>query len=547
MFSKIVDLFHKDTKNVHHAALLLGAFSLLSQLIGLLRDRMLAGMLGPSASLDVYYAAFKLPDFLYASFASLFSMTVLIPFITRILAKDATEKGEKLTTFLDSILSIYLIGMSILCIVCFIAMPYLAHFLVPGFGTADKVLFVEVSRVLLLSPFFLGLSNLLGTFSQIEKKFFAFALSPVLYNIGILAGIIFFLPHFGIIGIVYGVVIGAILHFLTHYVPLKRMGIRTGVTRHIDMPLVKEVVGLSIPRTIGLSLNSVSFLIISAFASVLSVGTLSLFQLSYNIQTTPLMIIGISYAVASFPALSELYTAKNISGFSGLIHRTIAMIVFISIPLCALSILFREYAVRILLGSGHFGPQYITIAAWCLAIFSISFAAQSMILVLVRGFYAMGETKIPLKINFFALFLTPIFIGVFLYVLPIAKGQEVLALVGAYSLVQIINAILLWVALHKKIQSEQQDGVVADSNILQTVWQSVLGCVVVFGMAGVVLIRLHSYLATLHLLPLLIYCAVLSVCFSILYIAFLVSIKNETAIQTIGILQNKLKIKGFMV
>lgn len=454
MFAKIVSIFNKDTKNVHRAALLLGAFSLFSQFLGLLRDRLLAGNLGPSASLDVYYAAFKLPDFLYASFASLFSMTVLIPFITKILSNDEDEeKSARLNRFLSSVLSVYLYGMAALCAVCFILMPYLAHFLVPGFNTSDTILFVQISRVLLLSPFFLGLSNLLGTFAQIEKKFFAFALSPVLYNIGILLGIVFLLPHFGILGIVMGVVVGAILHFFTHYAPLKSIGIETKIVRgvHINKPLVREVVLLSIPRTIGLSLNSVSFIIISAWASLLSVGTVSLFQFSYNIQTTPLMIIGISYAVASFPTLSAMFTEKRFDEFKQLINKTVRTILLLSLPLCLGAIVLGKFAIKILLGGGRFSAEYIHITYISLIIFSVSFAAQSLILVLVRGFYAMGETKTPLKINIFALFLMPLAIYAFLHFGHFQGQNQVFALVAAYSLVQIINALLLYRAFKKKM------------------------------------------------------------------------------------------------
>lgn len=528
---------------MHQAALLLGAFSLLSQLIGLLRDRLLAGNLGPSTSLDVYYAAFKLPDFLYASFASLFSMTVLIPFITSIISKEGIDKAERINKFLNTVLSVYLLGMSVLCLVCFILLPYGAHLLVPGFSPADKALFVQVSRVLLLSPFFLGLSNLFGTFAQIEKKFFAFALSPVFYNIGILLGIIFLLPHFGIVGIVYGVVAGAILHFITHYIPLKSFGIKPRPA-YIDRALVKEVVVLSIPRTIGLSLNSFSFLIISAVASLLSVGTLSIFQLSYNIQTTPLMIIGISYAVASFPALSELYAQKKMEDFAGLIHKTARMIILLSVPLFFLVILFRTQAVRILLGSGHFTAEYISITALCLAIFSISFAAQSLILVLVRGFYAMGETKTPLKINFLALFLVPIAIGIFLYTLPIAPGHEVLALAAGYSVVQIINAVLLWRALRKKMHAIS--GARYTSRIKKTLIESIMAGVVMFAVLATVLGYVGAYLAHLATIKLLLMCALMVIPGVILYLLCLIYLKNQEAQIFLekwgGILKQKLKI-----
>jgi putative peptidoglycan lipid II flippase len=231
------------------------------------------------------------------------------------------------------------------------------------------------------------------------------------------------------------------------------MGIEPQIVQpsKIDKNLVKDVVLLSIPRTIGLSLNSVSFLIISAWASLLSVGTMSLFQLSYNIQTTPLMIIGISYAVASFPTLSAMFTEKRFDEFNQLMRKTIRTILLLSVPLCIGAILLGKLAVRILLGGGLFSAEYIYITYISLIIFSFSFAAQSLILVLVRGFYAMGETKIPLKINLCARFFMPLAIYAFLHLRNFQGQNQVFALVAAYSVVQIINAMLLYRAFRKKM------------------------------------------------------------------------------------------------
>lgn len=465
MVSKILKFFNRDTKNLHQAAVLLGVFSLTSQLIGLLRDRLLAGIVGPSGALDVYYASFRIPDFIYNSFASLFSMTVLIPLLTVYLKKDKDNK-EELTRFADNIFSVYIYGMLVVCGIFFVLMPFLSHLISPGFNTEQTDLLVMTSRLMLVSPFLMGLSSLLGSFSQVQKKFFAFAIAPVFYNAGILFGIIVLRPIWGIKGMVIGVILGAVLHVASQFPTLIELKFFPKIIKKIDFVLIKKVVLLSLPRTIGLSLTSFSVLIITSIASMFATGSVSIFQLSYNIQTTPMMIIGISYSVAAFPTLSKLFLEEKKEEFKNLIYRTTRTILFLSLPIGFIFIVLRAYIIRILLGAGNFSWNDTRLSAACLALFSISIAAQSIILLLVRAFYAMENTKIPLKINTIAVFLTPLFVFIFITIFKIpfardfiisllrldgVKGIEVIFLALSFSLAQIWNAALLWIIFHKKM------------------------------------------------------------------------------------------------
>src|SRR3989304_8845859 len=211
MVKKIFSIFNREF-NINQAALLLGFFARISQSLGLLRDRSLAHFLGPSSTLDIYYAAFRVPDFIFISIASLASFTVLIPFFIDKLKDQAGH--EEARRFLSNIFSAFSLIIILASLITFFLMPFLARLVAPGFSPAMHDELVSLSRIMLLSPIFLGLSNLLGTVTQVFNKFFIYALSPVFYNLGILIGVLIFYPIWGIKGLAFGVVTGSLMHFL---------------------------------------------------------------------------------------------------------------------------------------------------------------------------------------------------------------------------------------------------------------------------------------------------------------------------------------------
>ena len=453
---------------MNQAALVLAVFSVLSQLIGLFRDRFLASVVGPSATLDVYYASFRIPDFIFNAFASLFSVTVLIPFITAHIKKNDEKQMER---FSSSLLSAYFLGMVGLSFVVGIFMPALVHLVSPGFSGVQHQDLVLYTRIMLLSPFLFGLSSLFSAFTQVKQKFLSFAVAPILYNMGIVVGILFGYPFLGILGIVLGVVLGAILHVAIQIPSLLSVQKMPRFIKNIDWKMIVAVVKQSLPRTLGLSITNIIFIAMAAIASLLAAGSLSVFQLSYNIQTTPLMIIGISYAVAAFPTLTRLFEEKKDVEFLSLIHRATRNILFFSIPCALFFIVLRAQIVRILLGGGVFSWNDTRLVAGALALFSLSVTAQSMILLLVRGFYAQGDTKTPLKTNsigmavsilttilFLALFeWSPLFEQFVVSLLRVdgVKGASVLMLPLGFSIGQITNAMMLWIRFHHRYAKEK--------------------------------------------------------------------------------------------
>ena len=277
---KIFRIFGKEYSNMNQAALLLGSFAFLSQVLGLFRDRAIAHFIGPSPTLDAYYAAFRIPDLIFISIASLVSITVLIPFILqRMNDGKVTEEAKR---FLSDVFTIFLFTMIVVSFIVFIFMPKIAPLIAPGFSHEMQQRVVDLSRIMLLSPIFLGLSNLFGSVTQLFKKFFIYSLSPVFYNFGIIAGIIFLYPLWGIAGLAYGVVFGACMHFLIQLFASSYCGFTPSFSRKINWKNIRQVFITSVPRTLGLSFNNIALIFIISFASFLTSGYISIFNLSLN-------------------------------------------------------------------------------------------------------------------------------------------------------------------------------------------------------------------------------------------------------------------------
>lgn len=462
----IINILKKEISGLHEAAFLLGFFALASQILALFRDRVLAHTFGASGTLDVYYAAFRIPDFIFITIASFVSITVLIPFLSEHLSLGGALSHENAREFLSTVFSVFIVAIVAVSVIVFFTMPILAPIVAPGFSEAQLTNMTMLSRILLLSPILLGLSNLLGSVTQIFKRFFVYSLSPVLYNLGIIMGVVFFYPVFGLSGLALGVILGAIFHVLIQVPVVMENGIFPRFSFNFDMDVIRRVVALSIPRTITLSASHFSLIVIIALASTIYNGSISIFNFAFNLQSVPLSIIGVSYSLAAFPTLAGLFSRGERDKFAEHIVVSLRHIIFWSLPIMGLFIVLRAQIVRVILGSGSFSWSDTKLTAAALALFSISILAQGIVILLVRGFYAAGETKVPLLVNVVLSLLTIGFSFGLLYLFENIlsfryfmesllrvdgiKGTAILMLPLAYSLGSIINAFALWIFFEGK-------------------------------------------------------------------------------------------------
>jgi putative peptidoglycan lipid II flippase len=492
MVSKILGFFSKETGTLNQAALLLGLFAFLSQILAFLRDRLLAHIFGAGIELDIYYAAFRVPDFIFVTAASVVSISVLIPFI---IERDALGR-DKLKEFINNVFSFFGVLIVVVSVVAYFLMPTLAEALYRGMSPWALEQVVFLSRVLLFSPIILGFSNLFGALTQAYNRFAIYALAPLLYNVGIIVGIILLGESIGVLGVALGVVLGALMHALIQVPFVIKSGLFPRFNLHIDFVSIKMIAKISLPRTVTLAMSSVALLFLTAFASLMGEGSISILTFSINLQSVPLALIGISYSLAAFPTLTRRFQENNLKGFVEQVALTTRFIIFWSLPLTALLIVLRAQVVRVILGTGMFDWNATRLTAAALALFVLSSVFQSLILLFMRGFYSAGFTKKPFIINlfstafifvaayglvklFYASEIFPYFVGVLLKVEDL-PNIVVLMLPLAFSLGTILNGVILWIVFEKQFNGFSR-------KVMQTLFQTfgvsvIMGAVAYWGL-----------------------------------------------------------------
>ncbi len=480
---RVFSMLYNRSSGINEAAFLLGIFTFISQILGLVRDRLLATYVGAGPQLDAYYAAFKIPDLLFVSIATLASITVLLPMLNKKYDKDNQENFRTYINQIFTVLLFFLIGISF---VLFLLMPILVPLITPGFNGIQQSSVVLLARIMLVQPIVIGISGMFSSVTQFFKKFLITACTPVVYNIGIILGIMIFYPLFGTTGLAIGVVIGALFHLGIQIPSMIQEKTFPKITTKIDWNEIKSLVVLSIPRTIGLSINTVTIIILTSFASLLGGGSIALFTLTNNMLNVPLAIIGVSYSVASFPLLVKYFNESNHELFIKRITQGVQKIIFFSLPVVFLFIVLRAQIVRVILGTHSFSWNDTRIAAALLAIFVIGLVGQSLVQMFIRGMYAMGNTKKPLLINIVSQGIVIVTALLFLKILTIPSvisfvqgvfrlegiaDIRILALPLAFALGNSINCILLIVSYcnqFKKTYFKQ---------VFKTFWQTLVASI----------------------------------------------------------------------
>jgi len=451
---------HREVRGLHEAAYVLASFTLAAQLAALVRDRVFAHTFGAGETLDLFYAAFRLPDMLYALLASAVSLFVLIPFIER----AQKEGAPAVRQLMSELFTVFSIALVVLGGMCALFAQEIVALLYGGFDTAAQARLVPLVQVLLLQPLILGISNLFAAYVQVRGRFLLYALAPVLYNIGIIVGALVFYPSLGEAGLALGVVLGACLH-VGIQTPFM---VREGMLPRFAMPNwceIRTVVCVSVPRTITLSAQQLVLLVLIALASYFAAGSISSFTFAWNLQSVPLALFGVSYSVAAFPTLARLFTGGKRTEYGALIATAAKQIIFWGALATSLLIVLRAHVVRVLLGSGEFDWNATMMTAAVFALLGCSLIAQGLVILLVRAFYAAGKTLVPLVVSMCT---TGITIGLAFWLLQAGAhgtiqtavlasllrvdgvpGVELLLLALAYSIGLTIQMVLLLVLMNR--------------------------------------------------------------------------------------------------
>lgn len=457
-------MLRSQSKTVSFGAFLLAGSSLLSSVLGLFRDRLLASKFGAGAELDMYFAAFRIPDFLYGILILGGLSAAFLPVFSAYFQEDP----KKAWRFASQMLNFIIVALGGIAVILFFFIPFLIPLVVPGFSSEAQKTTSTLAQIMLLSPIFFGVSALLSSLLQYFNRFLAFGLAPVMYNLGILGGIIFLEPWFGIRGVALGVVAGAILHIFIQIVPAFASGFRIQPVSFSEANGIQKVALLALPRTIGSGAAYLNPVIMTSLASTFAAGSITIFAFANNLQMIPVGVIGISFSLAVFPHLSKAFAKKDTAEFSSVFLLALRQIVFLALPLSLFLFLLRAQLVRLVLGSGEFGWEDTRLTSAALGVFAAGIVFQALIPFFMRTFFSLQNTALPavssvlaLGVNaFLAVFFVSLFqnqgsLGVWLQTIlrvEDLKDSTVIALPLALVFGTVTQCLFLFFVLAKRVK-----------------------------------------------------------------------------------------------
>lgn len=441
MVKKVTSFLNKKN-SITSASIILMATLFFSNVLGVFRDHYLTQKI-PTEMLSVYYAAFRIPDFIFNILILGAITSAFIPVFTNLISRQKEEEAWRVAVSIINLAFIVLVFFSVLLA---IFMPYVMPLVVPGFDSEKQILAVALARIMLFSPIIFGLSYIFGGILNSYKRFLVYSLAPLFYNFTIILGTLIFADKFGVFGVSVAVVIGAFLHFLIQLPVAIKLGFRWRPIIDWKHWGVQRIGLLMLPRSLALGANQIMLLIFTAMASSIGGYSIAVYNLADNIQTMPMVVFGTSFATAIFPSLSESFSQNNYNDFKTQIKKITRIVLFFMIPLTFIFILLRSQIVRLILGSGHFGWEQTISTADTLAYFSLSLVFTGLMPLFARGFYAMHNTKIPMIITFINV-VTSIILAKFL-----SAHFGVSGLAMAFSIGAALSTIVIYFLLEKKVK-----------------------------------------------------------------------------------------------
>jgi putative peptidoglycan lipid II flippase len=408
-----------------------------SYALGLIRDRIFARTFGASAELDAYNAAFLFPDLIFNILIASGIAAAFVPIITHLLKSNRKRAEEYLGTVMTSSLG----AMALSAILIFIFAETLSDLVAPGFSVENKNLVASLLRILSLSPLFFALSNALGSLLIVQKRFFFYGLSPLLYNIGIIGGAIFLSPTYGIMGVAYGTLIGALLHLLARLYDVISSGFVLRVSFFPKRKEFKETLTLMVPKMFGHPVELATFWMFTVFASTLETGSISVLNFARNFMSVPISLIGITIATTTFPVLALASAEKNKTHFREKLLISFWLILIGSTFAALILYLVREPLISLLLGGGAFDASMVSRTALVLGMFVLAIPTEALTHLLARSFYSLKNTLVPVILNLLGLAIA------FIAVQMLIGGWGIVALPFAFFLGSAAKLILLIILL----------------------------------------------------------------------------------------------------
>ncbi len=472
------------TRQISRSSLIVMGGFIISKIIGIVRQSVIARTFGASDMLDAYYAAFKLPDLLVTLVAGGAIATTFIPVFSEYIAKGDTERAWRLAS---AVLNVLLTSMIVIGLLAAMAAPWLVQrFIAPGFSDPQQEMTVHLMRIVLVSSILFTVSSLVMSVLQAHGHFLLPALADFFYDLGIIGGALFLVPSMGILGLSAGVVCGAFLHLMIQVPGLVHFKARyiPGWQSHQDRKLL-ELLKLMAPRILILGMFQFVFLFTNNLASTLEQGSITAINMGWIMMQMPEVIFAMAIATAAFPTMSQLVALRNQPELARTVSGVLGAILFLILPSTVALIMLGQAYISVLFRGSAFDQHASDMVYMATAAFTLGLLGHSVLELAARIFYAHKNTVLPFL---FALGATILNITLCVILAP-RLGQTGLILANSIA-VTLQSGALLWLAWRSLVRFAWRP-------VLKLVGQSTLAAAVMAGVIGLVLSQCQT-LGALH-------------------------------------------------
>jgi len=414
-----------------------------SRVLGWLRSSVIGATFGGTSTLDAFIAAFKIPDAIFGLLVAGALASAFIPVFTGYLAREREQEAWRIASSVLNALLLLLIGASA---VMWLAAPLLVPTIIaPGFAKdPDQLqLTIDLTRMMLLSPIFMGLSSLTTGILNSYRQFLSGATAPVVYNLVIILFTVFATPFLGIHAVALGVVVGALVMWLVQLPELTFRRTRYSFTMDLQHPGVRDVLRLAGPRTIALGAVQIVFFVDTNLASSMPAGSLVALNYAFQLLMLPLGVFSIAISAAIFPTLSHYASLGQVGRMRDAVQQGIRWILFLTLPTAIVMIVLRRPIVNLLFQYGAFGDAAREATQEVFLFYSLGLAGHALIQILARAYYAARDTTTPLALTLISIGLNvvlDVLLAPVLFVKGLALANSISTLVEAGLLLVLLTS-----------------------------------------------------------------------------------------------------------
>jgi putative peptidoglycan lipid II flippase len=431
-----------------NASLILTIAALASRLLGWIRLLVIGSQFGATSDLDAYFAAFRIPDAIFQLVVAGALSAALIPVFSGYRARGEEKEAWRLAS---SVINLVLIALAVFSAIMAVLAPWVVPIIAPGFDAPTTELTVKLTRLMLLSPVFVGMGAVVSGLLNSHGRFGVPAFAPLVYNLAIIVAAVVLAPTLGVEGLAIGVVAGSILHLAIQLPQLRTLGRgRYDLRIGLGDPGVRRVALLMGPRLLGLGAGQLNFIVSTILASNLGVGSVTAYNYAFQLSQIPVGVLGVSVAIALFPTFSRDAALGRVAEIRHQLSASLRLLIFLAAPLTAVMIVLAGPIAAVFFQYGLFSAAATERTASALVFFSIGLTGHIVVHVLTRAFYAMQDTRTPVLWAIVAVAINvPLMI-----LLSGPMGVEGLAL--ALSISATLEVLGLVWALRRRIDSIQE-------------------------------------------------------------------------------------------